>query len=320
MPDVLTELGLLGIIPVVAIDDAKDAVPLGRALIRGGLPCAEITFRTAAAEEAIKRMSAECPEMLIGAGTVLSVDQVKRAVDAGARFIVSPGFDPAVARYCVDNNIPIMPGISSASEIQAALALGLKVLKFFPAEPLGGLDMLKAIAAPFGMCRFIPTGGVTTANLLNYLSFSKVHACGGSWMVKSDLIRGGRFDEIERITGEAVQTMLGFSLGHIGINAADDAESLAVAKRISDIFQFALKEGNSSNFAGAAVEVMKGKGRGANGHIAILTNSIPRAVAYLERRGIVFDKSSAKEKDGVIQAIFFQEEIAGFAFHLLQKK
>ncbi|MGE5599061.1 MAG: bifunctional 4-hydroxy-2-oxoglutarate aldolase/2-dehydro-3-deoxy-phosphogluconate aldolase [Bacteroidota bacterium] len=320
MPDILTELGILGIVPVVAIDDAKDAVALGRALVAGGLPCAEITFRTAAAEESIRRISRELPEMLVGAGTVLTVEQVQRAVAAGAKFIVSPGMDANVVRYCVENNIPVTPGVANPTDIQAALAFGLRVLKFFPAEAMGGLETLKAIAAPFGMVKFIPTGGITGANLLDYLSFPKVHACGGSWMVKTDLIRDGKFEEITRITREAVLTMLGFSLAHVGLNTAGDEESLAVAKRLCGLFQLPLKEGNSSNFAGAAFEVMKGRGRGANGHIAIQTNSIPRAVAYLERQGVVFDRGSAKEVNGAIQAIFLQEEIAGFAVHLLQKK
>ncbi len=320
MSDILTELGILGLVPVVAIDDAKDAVALGRALIAGGLPCAEITFRTAAAEESIRRISSELPEMLVGAGTVLTVEQVQKAVAAGARFIVSPGMDASVVRYCVDNDIPVTPGVASPTDIQAALALGLKVLKFFPAEALGGLETLKAIAAPFGQVRFIPTGGVITANLLEYLSFPKVHACGGSWMVKADLIRDGRFEEITRITREAVLTMLGFGLAHIGINTAGDEEALAVAKKLCGLFQFALKEGNSSNFAGAGFEIMKGQGRGAKGHIAIQTNSIPRAVAYLERQGVIFDKDSAKEVNGVVQAVFLRDEIAGFAVHLVQKK
>ena len=320
MEDVLMKLGALGIVPVVAIDDAKDAEALGRALVAGGLPCAEITFRTAAAEEAIRRIAAGLPEMLVGAGTVLSVDQVKKAVAAGAKFIVSPGIDAEVIRYCVDNNIPITPGIASPTDVQAALAMGLKILKFFPAEAMGGIETLKAIAAPFGMVRFIPTGGVTSANLHDYLSFPKVHACGGSWMVKSDLIGDGKFDEITRLTREAVLTMLGFNLQHVGINTADEHEGVALVKQLCALFDFPLKEGNTANFAGTAFEVMKGQGRGTKGHIAIQTNSIPRAMVYLERKGLEFDKGSAKEVNGVIQAVFFKDEIAGFAFHLLQKK
>jgi len=318
MEAILEKLGILGLVPIVTIDDAKDAVAVGRALMDGGLPCVEITFRTAAAVESIRLLHDELPEMLIGAGTVLNVEQVREALAAGAEFIISPGLDMNVVHYCIRNNIPIIPGVTTPTEIQTALACGLKIFKFFPAEAMGGLETLKAIAAPFGMLKFIPAGGVNTANLLDYLSFPKVHACGGSWMVKSDLIRDARFEEIARITREAVLTMLGFSLAHVGINTADNEESLAVAKQLSAIFQFALKEGSSSNFAGGAFEVMKGQGRGVGGHIAVRTNSIPRAVAYLERQGVIFDKDAAKEVNGVIQAVFFENEIAGFAVHLVQ--
>ena len=203
MNDILLKIGELKIVPVVAIQDAKDAKPLGDALLAGGLACAEITFRTAAAQDAIKIMSAN-KDALVGAGTVLKVDQVKAAVDAGAQFIVSPGFNPQVVGYCVENNIPITPGISNPTDIEMALDFGLEVVKFFPAEAFGGIKTLKAISAPYGMMRFIPTGGIDANNLLDYLSFSKVLACGGSWMVKSDFISNGDFDKITKLTSEAV--------------------------------------------------------------------------------------------------------------------
>ena len=203
MNDILLKIGELKIVPVVAIQDAKDAKPLGDALLAGGLACAEITFRTAAAQDAIKIMSAN-KDALVGAGTVLKVDQVKAAVDAGAQFIVSPGFNPQVVGYCVENNIPITPGSSNPTDIEMALDFGLEVVKFFPAEAFGGIKTLKAISAPYGMMRFIPTGGIDANNLLDYLSFSKVLACGGSWMVKSDFISNGDFDKITKLTSEAV--------------------------------------------------------------------------------------------------------------------
>ncbi|NLG84079.1 MAG: bifunctional 4-hydroxy-2-oxoglutarate aldolase/2-dehydro-3-deoxy-phosphogluconate aldolase [Firmicutes bacterium] len=320
MEEILNQIGVFGIVPVVRLDRPENAVPLGRALLAGGLPCAEITFRTEAAEESIRRITAELPEMLIGAGTVLTVEQAKRAVAAGARFIVTPGFNPPVVQYCIENNIPITPGVSNPSDIDMALGFGLKVLKFFPAEVLGGLDAVKAISAAYGMVKFIPTGGVNTANLNEYLSFPKVHAVGGSWMVKPDLIVAGNFEEITRLTREAVQTMLGFTLAHVGINTADADEALKVAKRLCALFNFPLKEGNSSNFAGTAFEVMKGPGPGTKGHIAIQTNYIHRAIAYLERNGIPVDMSTAREANGVLIAVYLKEEVAGFALHLLQKR
>lgn len=191
------------IIPVVAIQDANDSVQLADTLIEGGLPCAEITFRTAAAIDAI-RIMAQRGDILVGAGTVLKVDQVKAAVDAGAQFMVSPGFNPKVAGYCVENNIIITPGIITPSDIEAALDFGLEVLKFFPAEAFGGLKTLKAMSGPYATVEFIPTGGISPMNLLDYLQFSKVLACGGTWVAKSDLISEGKFDQILRNTKEAV--------------------------------------------------------------------------------------------------------------------
>ncbi|MGE5550924.1 MAG: bifunctional 4-hydroxy-2-oxoglutarate aldolase/2-dehydro-3-deoxy-phosphogluconate aldolase [Bacteroidota bacterium] len=320
MEDILGKIGTLGIVPVVKIDDAKDAVALGKALVAGGLPCAEITFRTSAAEESIRRLTAEVPEMLVGAGTVLSPEQAAQAVGAGAKFIVSPGLNPKVVQYCLEHGIPITPGVCNPTDIEAALGFGLKVLKFFPAEAYGGLETLKAICAPYGMVKFIPTGGISAANLLEYLSFPKVLACGGSWMVKPELIAAGNFDEIARLTREAVNVMLGFSLAHVGINTPNAETALGIARQLCTLFNLPLKEGNSSNFAGTPFEVMKRQGRGSNGHIAVQTNSIPRAMAYLERLGVAFDRSSATEVNGVVNAIYFQEEIGGFAFHLLQRK
>ncbi len=200
---VLDRIGELKIVPVIALDRSEDAGPLGDALLAGGLPCAEVTFRTDAAVGAMQIL-AEYPDILLGAGTVLSVDQVKVAVDAGARFIVSPGFNPKVVGYCAENDIPITPGICTPSDIEQAIGFGLEVVKFFPAEAFGGLKTLKAISAPYTMMRFIPTGGVSTANLCDYLAFPKVLACGGSWIAKRDLINAGRFDEITRLTSEAV--------------------------------------------------------------------------------------------------------------------
>jgi 2-dehydro-3-deoxyphosphogluconate aldolase/(4S)-4-hydroxy-2-oxoglutarate aldolase len=203
MTDLLEKLGLLGVVPVVAIERSEDAVELGRALLAGGLPCAEITFRTAAAEEAIRRISSNLPEIIVGAGTVLSVDQAKRAISAGAQFIVSPGFNHKVVDWCLQNEIPVTPGVVTPTEIDMALDRGLKILKFFPAEAMGGIATLKAIAAPYGGVKFIPTGGINPKNLADYLSLPAVHACGGSWLVKSTLISAGEFVEITRLAEEA---------------------------------------------------------------------------------------------------------------------
>ena len=193
----------IGIIPVVVLNDAKDAEPLGKALMEGGLPAAEVTFRTAAAEESIRIMAEKFPDMLVGAGTVLTSDQVDRAVGAGAKFIVSPGFDPEIVDYCISKDIPVCPGTQTASEMIQALKKGLTKVKFFPAENAGGLKMIKAIGAALTILRFMPTGGISAANVKEYLESDKIFCCGGSWMVKSDMIKAGAFDEIKKKVSEA---------------------------------------------------------------------------------------------------------------------
>lgn len=203
MNEMLKTLQKIGIIPVVVLDDAKDAKALAGALVRGGLPCAEVTFRTAAAEEAIKIMVEAYPDMIVGAGTVLTTEQVHRAVKAGAKFIVSPGLNPKVVQYCIDKGIPVTPGTQTPSEMEQAMEFGLDVVKFFPAEPAGGLAMIKAVAAPYVDLMFMPTGGINAKNVRDYLAFNKILACGGSWMVKKDLIKEGKFDEIEAMVKEA---------------------------------------------------------------------------------------------------------------------
>lgn len=194
-----------GVVPVVVLEDEKDALPLAEALIKGGLPVAEVTFRTAAAEASIRAMCEAYPEMLVGAGTVLSVDQVNRALKAGARFIVTPGFDEEVVDYCLANNIPVYPGTVTPSEVTKAVKRGLGICKFFPAEQYGGVNTIKALSAPFTTVKFMPTGGVSAKNLKDYLSCSKIVACGGSWMVKGDLIKDKQFDRIRELTAEAVK-------------------------------------------------------------------------------------------------------------------
>ena len=207
MHEVLERIKEMGIVPVVVIDDVKNAIPLAKALCEGGLPCAEVTFRTDAAEEAIRIMAEQFPDMLIGAGTVLTIDQVDRAVAAGAKFIVSPGLNPNIVKYCVDKGILITPGCMSPSDIEIALENGLEVVKFFPAEPAGGLKMIKAIAAPYVNMKFMPTGGINIKNVKEYLLYERIVACGGSWMVKDSLMKSGEFDKITELVKEAVQVV-----------------------------------------------------------------------------------------------------------------
>lgn len=315
MNEVLQRIYETGIVPVIAIDDAAKAVPLAKALVKGGLPAAEVTFRTAAAEEAIKRIVAEVPEMLVGAGTVLTKEQADRAIAAGVKFIVSPGFNPEITKYVIDKGMLMMPGTATPGEMEQAMSMGLDVVKFFPAEQNGGVAKLKAVAGPYSNLRWMPTGGVNSKNLLDYLGFNKIIACGGTWMVKKDLIEAENWDEITRLTREAVNTMLGFEVVHMGINCANENEALQAAKLFEALFSFDYKVGNSSIFAGSkAIELMKTPGRGKYGHIAIGTNTLPRAIAYFRNKGIAFDESSITDK-----AAYFADEIAGFAVHLVQK-
>ena len=203
MNQILEQLGTYGIVPVVVLQDAAKAEPLAEALCKGGLACAEVTFRTDAAEESIRIMSEKFPEMLVGAGTVLTIEQADCAVKAGAKFIVSPGLNPEVVKWCQAHEVPVIPGIVTPTEMAQAIGLGLTMVKFFPAEPAGGLPMIKAMAAPYTGIRFMPTGGIHAGNLEEYLSCDKILCCGGSWMVKGDLVKAGAFDKIRELTAEA---------------------------------------------------------------------------------------------------------------------
>jgi 2-dehydro-3-deoxyphosphogluconate aldolase/(4S)-4-hydroxy-2-oxoglutarate aldolase len=200
----LEQLRVLRLVPVIVIDDPANAVPLARALSEGGLPCAEVTFRTSRAGEALERIAAECPDVLAGAGTVLTPAQAAAARKAGAKFIVSPGFGPAVVDYCLEHDIPVFPGVATPTEIEATLVKGLSVMKFFPAEPLGGVNYLKAMSAPYGKIEFMPTGGISPSNVGGYLALKQVVACGGSWMAPQDWIAAKQFDRIRDAVAQAV--------------------------------------------------------------------------------------------------------------------
>ena len=320
MNDVLQQISNIGIIPVIAIEDAEQAVPLARALVAGGLPAAEVTFRTAAGEEAIRRIAKEVPEMLVGAGTVLTKEQADRALAAGAQFIVSPGFNPEVTRYVIEKGALMMPGTATPGEMEQAMSMGLDVVKFFPAEQNGGVAKLKALAGPYTNLRWMPTGGVNTKNMMDYLGFDKIVACGGTWMVKKDLINGQRWDEITAICKDAVKTMLGFELRHVGINCADEAEAERTAQMFSTVFGWEYKPGNSSVFSGTAVECMKTPYLGERGHIAVGTNNVDRAMYHLGLHGITFDESTRKtDAKGKTKAIYLKDSFCGFAVHLVQK-
>lgn len=315
----LDHLEAVGIVPVVVLEHVDQAIPTAEALSHGGIDVMEITFRTAAAADCIKAVSENCPGMLVGAGTVITLEQCKRAVECGAKFIVSPGFDPEVVKWCIDHNVLVIPGCVTPSEIMAAIKLGLKVVKFFPAGVYGGLAALKALSGPFGGIKFIPTGGVNTKNIGEFIAEPFIHAVGGSWICpKADII-AGNFEKITKLCIEARTAAMGFEVAHIGINCENAEESLAVCQKLNDAFGLPVKEGSSSNFASSGVEVMKSLYLGKNGHIAIRTNAIRVAIAELEKRGFVCDMETAKYKGEKMIAVYLKDEFGGFAVHLLQK-
>ncbi|MDR1868079.1 MAG: bifunctional 4-hydroxy-2-oxoglutarate aldolase/2-dehydro-3-deoxy-phosphogluconate aldolase [Treponema sp.] len=321
MNAILDQIEKIGIVPVIKIDNADRAIRLVKSLITGGLPCAEITFRTSQAEDSIRRIKESGLNVLLGAGTVLSIAQVDRALEAGAQFIVTPSFNPKVVQYCLNRGITIIPGCSKPSDVeQATLDFGLEVVKFFPAEQSGGLEYVKAIAGPYNTLKFLPTGGINVNNVGSYLRFKRILACGGSWMAKDSLINDGEFDRITALCREAVLKMLDFSVIHLGINTSQEEEVSLAARCFSSYFGFPIKERSASVFTGSSIEIMKSKGLGTHGHIAISTNSVKRAMALLERQGVVFDMDSARvDADGDINFIYLKDEIAGFAVHLLER-
>lgn len=295
MQDIFRQLQLTGIVPVIKITDAAKAVPLAKALAVGGLNCAEITFRTAQAADAIKAVTQALPDMPVGAGTVLTCAQADEAVAAGAKFIVAPGFNPDVVRHCQDINIPVLPGCCTPSEIEQALSLGLTVVKFFPAEAAGGLDMVKAMAAPYGNVRFVPTGGIGPANLLSYLSFKKILACGGSWMVKEELIDAGAFERIAEMTRTAVDLMLGFEVVSVDTGSAED-----FARLFGE---------NALSHASAQADRRR---------VVIKTRFLERAAYYLKQRGAAIQETDESGAMDTRKEFTLRDPVGGYTVCVVQ--
>lgn len=320
MNDILKKIELCGIVPVVKISKAENAVPLAKALLAGGINVAEITFRTDAAADAIKNISSGAPEMLVGAGTVLTVNQADEAISSGAKFIVTPGWNPDVVKHCISLGVTVIPGCATCGECISALSLGLDTVKYFPAEALGGAAAVKAISAPFSGLHFLPTGGISEDNLLDYLSIPSVIACGGSFMVKESLISEGKFGEIEKLTYRAVAKMHGFALKHVGINCRDEGECNSVTEKLCKMTMNAQNDLGGTIFAGSLFEIFKSPYLGRNGHIAISCNFPFRAVDYLARLGFEPDMSTAAfYPDGKLRIVYFKDEIGGFAVHIVNK-
>jgi len=317
--DAMDRIENCGVVPVVVLDKTEQARKTAKALLNGGVDVMEVTLRTDAGLSSIAEIASSCPEILVGAGTVLTLEQCKECVDAGARFIVSPGFDEQIVRWCLNNGIPMLPGCVTPTEITRALSFGLHVLKFFPANVYGGLSAMKALAAPFGNVRFIPTGGVNAANLSEYSAAPFIYAVGGSWICDKQDIAAGDYEKISRLCREARGLTLGYEFAHVGVNTQGEDESVKVCQYFSDVFGFPVKTGGGSNFSSGGVEVMKTMYLGTHGHIGVRTNSVKRAMADLKKRGFELNMDSVKYKGDRITAVYLKDEAAGFAVHIVQK-
>ena len=315
----LENAALYGIMPVINIPRPELAVPLADALAAGGLPQIEVTLRNPTALDSLRAIREARPDFTVGAGTVLSVQQAADAIDAGAEFVVTPGYNPAVVKYCRERGVEILPGCVTPTEIEAGMAGGLDTFKFFPADTLGGVKAIRALHGPYRSARFVPTSGVKLDNLAEYLSCDAVAFVGGSFMAPAPMLAAGAFDGIAAICREAVRRAMGFSLRHVGVNAASPEEGAALAKRFADIFGLPCLPGGRSDFAGTLVEFCKDKFPGAAGHIAVATPSVERAEAYLRRKGVEFlEDTRACDADGHPVCIYLKETFAGFAVHLLR--
>ncbi len=320
MNGLLEQLSRIGIIPVIAIDDAEKAVPLANALSKGGLPAAEVTLRTPAAIEAIRKIARDCPNVLVGAGTVLNIEQCEKAIEAGAKYIVSPGYNTELVRYCVQRGILVLPGCVNASDMTRAVNDGLDAVKFFPAEQSGGIAGLKALAPVFPNLSFVPTGGINRDNMMNYLGYDRVAACGGSWMVKKDLIENESWEEITALSGSALKRMLGFSLKHISINCENFEDKRLSVRMFCELFNIDVSENDCSIYAGSSVEFIGEPSDGTRGHITVATNSLKRAVTYWESKGVSFANGTPEcDASGKLTTVELEQKLNGFTVHLIQK-
>lgn len=320
MSDIFERIGEYGIVPLVTLDDPNDAVPLARALVEGGIPIAEVTFRTAAGGESIKRMAKEVPEIIVGSGTVHTVDQAKETVDNGGKFVITPGFNAKVVEWCVNNNVPVCPGTVVPSDIEEAMNYGLKVVKFFPAEAYGGINTIKNLAAPFSGIKFVPTGGVGLHNLRDYLDLPNVAAVGGSFVPPAKMVKEKDWEGIVKTCKEINNKVFDFTVGHVGINANTADNATKVTDRIAELFESDKRETPIAFFSGNLVEVMKVPFVGTHGHICVDTCDLKCAMAMLERKGVEFDEENRFfDAKGNLITAYMKEEIGGFAFHIRQR-
>ena len=310
----------IGVIPVINIADLEVTKPLCETLLENGIDVIEVTLRNENSIEAIKIIRKEFPQMGIAAGTILSLEQAKEALKAGAEALVMPGCDDEIIDYAIENNIPVLPGCITAADIQREYKKGLRLFKFFPSEASGGIPALKLLSGPFKGIKFVPTGGINFDNLGEYLSNEFIAACGGSFMADAKTLKAKDFKKVAELCKKCIDISLGFKLAHIGINHEDKDSADKTAKFIASIFGFDTKEFTTATFAGDVVECMHNCNLGKVGHIGFSTNSIKRAMAYLESKGIELDENGIKRNEkGEITCVYLKENIAGFALHVVQR-
>ncbi|WP_333651961.1 keto-hydroxyglutarate-aldolase/keto-deoxy-phosphogluconate aldolase [Lacrimispora sp.] len=319
MNTVLNEIQKIGILPTAMLDDARNALPLADALCKGGIPCVVINFCDETTGEAICEIMKTFPQMIVGSGAVTNVKQACLAIDAGAHFITSPIFDPAVIEYCKDRNIEIIPRVSGSAHVESALSLGLGAVSILPESLTDGIHTIQTMSRLYPSIGFIPEGSICEKDTESYLELNNIFACSNNQIAKKEWIQAGEFNRIERMAKESVRDMMGFEVSHIGINCGSSEEAEKTAGVFETMFGFPKDPGPSSVYAGTFLECMKPPHLGTNGHIAIATNSIIRAKNYFEAMGYEFNESSAKFSEGNMIVIYFKEEIGGFAVHILQK-
>lgn len=312
--EIVKQLELCGITPLIKINNVRDALPLMGALTAANVNVVEITFRTPATAEAIKLISSKCTNMTVGAGTVISVEQVNSAVLAGAKYIVTPSFNPKVVDRCLELEVPVFPGCSNPTDIEQAYERGLRVVKFFPAELLGGVDMLKALSGPYPFMKFIPTGGINASNLNKYLAFDKVLCCGGSFLVNEDLVKQGKFDEITLNTRNAINEMLNIKLDHIAINS-DMQQGTELLKTFNKLVGRNYIE--SENRV-CGIEIVRENHNDDIGHVAFSSPNLERCIYYLEQRGFEVDKDTIVKENNRIQKLRLVGDNAGFTIQLIK--
>lgn len=318
MNEILKKLYLDGMVPAVKLENAESAAPVAKALYAGGIRNIEITFRTAAAEKAIYEIADKCPEMTVGAGTVLTAAQASAAKNAGARFIVAPGYNPKTVDWCLENGIAIVPGCSCCSDIEFALEAGLEAVKLFPVEQLGGLAYIKALSGPYSKMRYLPTGGVNLDNIADYVKNPKVLAVGGSFIAPQDAIAAGDYKRITALAEETVKRIHGFKFCHLGINCADGDEAALTAGKFNKLLGLSNDDRGGAVFTEGIFEIIKKKGRGDKGHIAVSTNNCDRAAEFIKRRGgKLIEDSCEYYPDGRLRVAYLDEDFSGFALHII---